>query len=157
MDPHSPLADGEDLKAVERRLSAWRPADDGLDADAMLFAAGRASARPGRGRFVWPALAACLALTSAGLGVGLVHERAERMALARQIQISTPVPAPAIVLPRPPADEPVAPDSYLASQRALEDGLDAWPARPEAAAPPEDRRPATPPLRVGQRERLLDQ
>jgi hypothetical protein len=157
MEQHSPLPDGEDLRALERRLSAWRPAADGLDADAMLFAAGRASARPGRGRFLWPALAACLALTSAGLGVALVREQAERLALARQMP--SPTPAPAIVPPAPPADEPVAPDSYRASQRALEEGLDAWPARPrgEAAVLPEDRRPAAPPLRVGQRERLLDQ
>jgi hypothetical protein len=155
MEQHSPLPDGEDLSAAERRLSAWRPAVDGLDADAMLFAAGRASARPGPGRFVWPALAACLALTSVGLGVWLMNERAERLALARPIP--DPMPAPAVVLPEPPASEPIAPDSYLASQRALEEGLDAWPARPQAAMPPEDRRPTVPPMRVGQRERLLEQ
>jgi hypothetical protein len=156
MDQHSPLPDGEDLSAVERRLSDWRPAGDGLDADAMLFTAGRASARPS---LFWPALAACLALTSAGLGAWVAAERTERLALVRQLHGPTPAPAPAVTLPRPPAEGPVAPDSYLASQRALEEGLDAWPARPgpQAAGPTEERRPAAPPWRVGQRDGLLDQ
>ncbi len=46
----------DDLTDLERRLSSWEPTTEGLDSDALLFAAGRASARPGLGRFVWPAL-----------------------------------------------------------------------------------------------------
>jgi len=59
MDTNHPCPDGE-LNDLERRLSAWRPAAEGLDPDAVLFAAGRASVRPGPARFAWPALAACL-------------------------------------------------------------------------------------------------
>jgi len=43
-------------------LSRFTPSPVGLDRDAVLFAAGRASARPGR---KWPTLAALLALSQA--------------------------------------------------------------------------------------------
>ena len=42
------------------RLSRFTPDPGGLDRDALLYAAGRASARPSR---AWPALAAALAVT----------------------------------------------------------------------------------------------
>jgi hypothetical protein len=148
MDAHLP----EDLRALERRLAGWQPELAALNADRMLFAAGRASARPGWSRLLWPAAAACLAALAAGLGVGLVQERAERQALARALQLR-PLPQPPAV-PRstpPAADEaaemPLSPASYLAARRALERDPDGWAPSPSSgsAAPPA---PAAPILRA---------
>ena len=66
MDAQSSSSD--DVKGLERRLSEWRPAAAGLDADGVLFAAGRASVRPGWGRIAWPVLSGFLALLAAILG-----------------------------------------------------------------------------------------
>jgi hypothetical protein len=157
MHPQGP----DDLSALERQLTGCEPATAGLDADAMLFAAGRASARPGPARFAWPALAACLAALAAVLGVWLAAERAERLTLARLLrqQPPAPVPAPAppdAVPPEPTADQP-QPSSLLAAHHALEQGLDAWPpqpvAEPDVPGPPA---PAQPNLQVGWRDALLD-
>src|SRR5262245_2702578 len=71
----------DDLNDVERRLAAWQPDSGRLDTDAMLFAAGLAAGRRGRGRFLWPALCVVLTLQAAGLGVWGLSERAERLAL----------------------------------------------------------------------------
>jgi hypothetical protein len=128
--PHRP----DDVSDLERRLAACEPSAAGLDADAMLFAAGQASARPGARRYLWPALAAAFAALAGLLAVGLTVERGERLALARQLQ---PRPADSFPTPPPPADgapEPptagdAAPDSVLAAHRALQQGLDAWPPR----------------------------
>lgn len=155
----------EDLNALERRLSAWQPNREGLDADAVLFAAGRASVKPGPARFAWPALTVLLTGVSVALGLWLVNERDERMILAAQLQEHPPAPT---VNPAPPpavytvpaespdTDEP-SPNSYLASRRALEKGLDAWPSRMEVRGGPPDPSPTDPPvLRLGQRDALLE-
>lgn len=152
--PHRP----DDLSELERRLAACEPAADGLDADAMLFAAGRASARPGPARFLWPALAACLAALAVVLGVWLVAERSERLDLARQLRQPAPAPDPP---PAPPPEPPTAeerpPNSLLAARRALEQGLDAWPPQPVAGAQTPGPPPPDPPvLQVGWRDVLLD-
>jgi len=119
MDTHP-----DDLTDMERRLAAWQPAADGLDADCLMFAAGRASVR---GRVAWPVLAACLALLAAGLGAWGVAERHERQALAQLIR-GPYAPAPAPLTSEPPSSpEPPSPYSVLASHRVLERGLDAWP------------------------------
>lgn len=163
MDTHSHRS--EDLNELERRLSAWQPSAEGLDADAALFAAGRASMRPGPARFVWPALTALMTTLAVILGLGLASERSERLALARQLLDQPPAP---VVKPSPlPAsntapvesprlDEP-PPDSYLASRRALENGLDAWPSRTVVhSGPPEHALTNPPILQLGQRDTLLD-
>ena len=153
--PHHP----DDLSELERRLASCQPTTDGLDADAMLFAAGRASVRPGPARFAWPALAACLAGLAVVLGTWLAAERGERLALAQRLQqVPAPAPAPSSS-PAVPAesskpDEP-SPNSLLAAHRALEQGLDGWPAqsvaRGDSADPPS---PAVPVLQVGRPDRL---
>jgi len=129
----------DDLSDLERRLSGWRPSAAGLDPDAMLFAAGRASARPGPGRFVWPAVSGCLALLAVALGAGLVSERSERLALAQLVRQQPPAPAVASrPEPKPsPAPAPPPADSYLAARHLLGQNPDAWLARsaPEAGSP----------------------
>src|SRR5262249_3476006 len=135
------------LTALERRLQSWRPAADALDTDAMLFAAGRASARPRR-TFVWPAVAASLALVAAGLGVWLAAERGARPApVPRLAEKSSPDASPA------PGPQPVSPDpsSYLAlTERFRDFGSDALVAsRPAGGATVVQ---AGPVLRAGSRE-----
>jgi hypothetical protein len=116
MDAHSLPPD--DLNEVERRLSAWQPSAAGISPDAMLFAAGRASARGGKAWLAWPVVSGCLALTTVALGVWLAAERSERLALLRALERRPPEPAPAAV--ETPASEPPAPDSYLTLRRQWE-------------------------------------
>ena len=84
-----------DLNDLERRLAEWRPSPGGLEVDRLMFAAGRVSARSGRGRLIWPAVSAGLALTAMALGIGLVQEREARLELAMQLRDSPPAVAPA--------------------------------------------------------------
>ena len=84
----------DDMSDLEKRLSAWRPSLAGLDADGVLFAAGRASVRPGWGRIAWPVVSGCLALLVGFLGVALSQERAARVELAARLNESRPSVAP---------------------------------------------------------------
>ena len=91
-----------DLNDLERRLANWRPAGDGLGADAMLFAAGRASVRRSPARFAWPAIAAGLILAVGLLSSRLAGERAVNRDLFAQLQVaksSALVAAPTLNLP----------------------------------------------------------
>jgi hypothetical protein len=163
MDNHSDRP--EDLSALERRLSTWQPNSEGLDADAVLFAAGRASVRPGLARFAWPVLTMLLTGLSVVLGLWLAVERNERIVLAAQLREHPPaptvnsVPPPAVytVPAESPDSDELSPNSYLASRRALEKGLDAWPSRIEVRGGPPDPSLTDPPiLRLGQRDALLE-
>jgi hypothetical protein len=151
MDTHP-----DNLSELERRLAACGPATAGLDADAMLFAAGRASVRPGRMRFIWPSVSAGLAVLAAALGVWLAAERSERLLLAEHLRRPAPAPSLPSAPPQPhTADEP-APNSLLSAHRALEKGLDAWPPLATPDLPPGPP-PADPPvLRVGRYATLPD-
>jgi len=153
MDTHP---DPDDLSELERRLSAWTPAAEGLDEAAMLFAAGRAAARPRPARFVWPALPCLLAGLLALTGAWGWSERTERLLLAEQLrqQSAPPVPAPTVPPGSAPSEEPT-PESLLAAHRALEHGLAAWPPRPIVVYPPAGA-PGPPVLQVGHRDVLLD-
>ena len=155
----------EDLNALEHRLSAWQPDSAGLDTDTMLFAAGRASVRPGPARFARPALTVLLTGVSVVLGMWLAVERNERMVLTAQLQQHPPAravnPVPPSAVNTVPVESPYSdelpPDSYLASRRALEEGLDAWPSRVEVRGGPPDPSLTDPPiLRLGQRDTLLE-
>jgi hypothetical protein len=157
MEPHS--ANSDDLSRLERRLSAWQPAEAGLDADALLFAAGRASVRPGPARFVWPALTAFVALLAIVLGVRLTAERGERLALVQRLQQVTAKASPSLDLDStdPSSDIEPRPDSFLMSHRLLETGLDGWPAEMVVRAEISDAPSPEPPvLRAGRRDVLLD-
>jgi hypothetical protein len=145
-----------DLNDLERRLSALQPSTAGLDADSMLFAAGRNSVRPGMGRLVWPVLSGCLAVAALVLGVGLLQERQVRQELAAQLQRQTPGPvAPADVPDIVAANETPAPTSYLAAARALAQSQD-W---PTLVMGEPVKGPASPSRSIwwaGQRDRVLD-
>jgi hypothetical protein len=160
MDAHTPDHE-DDLSADERRLAAWQPAAGSLDTDAMLFEAGRAVGRGGRGRLLWPALCAFLAVQSVALAVWGLSERAERQALASRLREPAPEPGtsptPVAVLPGP-ASVP-APDDYAHLRRRMEQDPSRWlaalqPTGPQSVGPP----PPEPAIfRAGHSERLLEQ
>jgi hypothetical protein len=148
----------DDLSDLERRLAGCEPSPVGLDADAMLYAAGRASVpQSGPARFVWPTVSAGLAVLAAILGVCLVAERSERFALAQRGQdaLATPAQFGQAAQDELPAKENWAPSSVLAARRALEQGLDAWPPVTETQ-PPGPPLPDEPILRVGKLSSLLE-
>lgn len=159
MDTHSSHQDN--LKDLEQRLKDWQPAHQGLDLEGMLFAAGRASARPGPGRFLWPAATGAMSVVAIILGGWLASERTERLALARQLHEQTPAPLPAPVLvqssvpavPAPTTEAP-SPVSYLAMSRQMENGGDFGPVLddPRTGREPETP-PQTPVLQVWQGEK----
>jgi hypothetical protein len=126
----------EDLNDLEQRLAGWQPSRAGLDADRMLFDAGRASVRPGKPGLLWPVAAGCLSLLAAVLAVGLIHQREENRALVRQLE-ARPAPALPASVPAPPSGPLVwaeSPDAYMALRRALEQDPDDWP-EPRAGGP----------------------
>jgi hypothetical protein len=120
-----------DWTGIEQRLAAWTPAPEGLETDAMLFAAGRASARAGIARFVWPGATACSIVVVAMLGVLLANEHSQWLALTKAARppahLTTPqeVDRTAVAENESTKPESLAPDSYLAARKALESG--AWP------------------------------
>jgi hypothetical protein len=161
MDEHPPQHD-DDLSDCERRLAGWHPASAGLDADAMLFAAGRAAGRRGRARLLWPALCVLLAVQAAGLGVWGLSERAERQALASRLPEPAPAPgAPSVTAVAASSYTP-SPEDYFHLRRRLEQDPGRWPASPQPAGPRGKEPPPGPPppepaiLRAGQRDGLLD-
>jgi hypothetical protein len=160
MDTHTPR-NQDDLSATERRLSGWRPGAEGLDAAAMLFAAGLAAGRRGRARLLWPGLCVVLAGLVVGLGVWGLSERAERRALAGKLREPTPAPsAPQAISVAVVAESSSLPppDGYFNLRRRAEQDLGRWlasvqPAEPQAVGSPPPQ-PAI--LRAGQRDSLLD-
>jgi hypothetical protein len=119
----------------EERLSRFTPDGTGLDRDALLFAAGRASVRSGRR---WAAVAAALAASQV-LTLAILWPRSTPPALP-----PGPVRGPAAArLPQPPA--PLDPSALGALHRRMlsADGELPPPDRPDPAAPD------GPPLRLG--------
>jgi hypothetical protein len=157
MDQHSPRHE-DNLSDVERHLAGWHPASGGLDADAMLFAAGRAAGRRGPGRLLWPALCLVLAVQAAGLTAWGLSERAECRSLAERLRERAPAPsappATAVAEVPEPSYTP-SPDDYFHLRRRAEQD---WLASLPSAGLPTHEPPAEPPIpRAGQRDRLLDQ
>jgi hypothetical protein len=151
-DPHA-----DDLSRFEKRLAGWHPTAAGLDADALLFAAGRASARPPRGRLVWPLLACALALVSLGLGGWLAVERGERLALAESLHRQNSATVPDAVANLPTNGDEVSPPGYLVVRNIVtQEGLDAWPKPPQTIGPPDPAFSNKPIPQVWRRDGLTD-
>ena len=141
----------DDLTDLEKRLAACSPATIGLDADAMLFAAGRASARPW---VVWPLVSAGLAALAVALGVWLANERSASRELAQRLR-QTP-PAASIGAPAVDPTSNTKNSPLLAVHRALEEGRDPWP--PQSVIVVEPGASSLPPvLGAHSLDRLLDQ
>ena len=120
---------------VEESLSRFTPSPGGIDRDAILFAAGRSSARPDR---KWPTLAALLALSQI-LTVGLLLSPG-------------PLPPPTTPLPVPIVPSEVAPPAPTIV-RDWRSALDESPVPPPGS---DDLIPDEPPLRVCAANRLLN-
>jgi hypothetical protein len=96
------------------RMSRFTPDAGGLDRDALLFAAGRGSARPNR---TWKSLAAVLAGTQA-LSLVLLWPHPAPPVGRLPFQVAT-APAPAGTV-SPPAEELVSPGVWSARHSLLE-------------------------------------
>jgi hypothetical protein len=161
MDARTPR-DKNDLTDFECRLAGWQPASRGLDADAMLFAAGQAAGRRGRSQLVWPALCALLAVQAAGLGAWALSERAERQALASRLPERVPTSGPsraiAVAVIPAPSYEP-SPGDYLSTRRLLEQDPKGWLSSVQLAGLKALRPPSAHPaiLTPRQRDGLFDQ
>lgn len=152
----------DDLSDLEDRLRSWKPGVDRLDADRMLYAAGRAAIARGKTRFVWPALTGVLATLVVVLSVRISVEHAELVTLlSRPTQASPLMPAvgPETVS-SPSADslaatDPLACASLLAGRRALQTDADAWrcPEPPASSEPVFSGRPV---LQAWQSERVFE-
>jgi hypothetical protein len=121
------------------RLSRFTPDAGTLDRDGLLYAAGRASARPNRG---WIALAAALAVAEVLTLVVLWPSPAPPVAQLPPPAVQPPAPGPA-----PEAPTPDAPDSP--GVWSVRHGLQ----EPDAGDRPEPANPGTvvdsgPPLRA---------
>jgi hypothetical protein len=147
-----------DLSDLERCLASCEPARDGLDADSMLFAAGRASARPGKAHYLWPALTTSMAALALVLGIWLALERAERQSLARLLQEATgPRPTPAEVKPEPPSADQPPHSGVLVRHGIVDEGLETGPGPAVVQVePPGSQLPDPPILRVGRPDMLPD-
>jgi hypothetical protein len=156
------IRDGLSPDGLEGRLAAWRPSAGGLDRDALLFEAGRASARAEASAPLRLASgsAAALAALAVGLGGLLAAERGRRHDLEVALARSAPAPPGAAARPEAgpspsgeprPAEAP-APTSYLAlTHRALGPGglgPPEWPGAGEPRDGPREPRPPAPTLRV---------
>jgi hypothetical protein len=146
MDSHS--SNPDDLRKLEQRLAGWKPTPEGLDLEAMLFAAGRASARHGKAWLAWPIACGCLALAVVVLGAGLATERSERLALLREIGAATAKQEFRAPLSagrgsdETPVTTPPGPDSYLVLRREWEERHGDWANRPGPSG--RESKPASP-------------
>ena len=108
---------------ILERLSRFTPDAGGLDRDALLFAAGRHSARPNRG---WIALAAALASTQA-LSLALLWPHSSPSVEKSTISI-VGVPAPSAAPGPPAAGASADPGLWSARRGLLESDSDDRPA-----------------------------
>jgi hypothetical protein len=163
-----------ELKLLEDALGRLAPARSRLDRDRLMFEAGALSARsPARQRWVWPSIAAVLALVAMSESMVLAVRPGTRVVL-----VQVPAPQEQPVSPRPvellPVTEPsrsTAPDLWLPGDSAslwlkrqvLKFGMEGLPdppplltqARRSPPAPRSDRDPDAP-LRRYEIDKVLD-
>ena len=152
----------DDLKALEHRLSAWRPSAGAIDRDRMLYDAGQAAAGADNRLRAWRMATAALLLVTVGLGGLLVQQRSllerERALLAQErsqrqametVMIArdgTLEPSPSVPSPASAAatTEPLSPTSYFAlTARLSSDVRDL--SSPDPKIEPGPHRPANEP------------
>jgi hypothetical protein len=157
MDMHTPNRQ-DDLSDLERRLSGWRPDATGLDADALLFAAGLAAGRRGRGVLIAGALCGVLAIAAVGLGVWALSERAERQILVQLLekQRQPPNEPPGRVAPTPESYTP-SPAAYLTLRRQMELDPNRWLTAVSSGSPALEAPPQPDIYKIGQTDRVLAQ
>jgi hypothetical protein len=128
-----------ELDALADELRRLAPTPPGLDRDALLFRAGRASA--GRG-WLWPAATAVSSLTAAALGAALLLQPPPQTVVETiRVRVEAPAPsAPPGVEPYPVAAEAPAPDDRPPHLRLQEHllrwGLDGLGEPPQSEPPP---------------------
>jgi hypothetical protein len=167
--------DEDDLIRLEQRLGDWSPSLGGLDRDRFLYEAGRADLAARDRRLFKALLAASIALALAAVGSGaawrLEHDRNGRLEaelaqgrqeIRRLLAIQDRVAPPSHLAFQEPTDTPgpETPDpfSYLALSRRIAGGRIDFdrPERPAASNGDRPSRPHPAPLRVGDRDQLLD-
>jgi hypothetical protein len=104
---------------ILERLSRFTPDSGGLNRDALLFAAGRSSARPNRG---WKTLATLLASTQA-LSLLLLWPHHNPPAGQTTVAVVTAPLPPAALEPRT-SEALTSPGAWSARRRLLESGFD---------------------------------
>lgn len=82
-----------EMNAIEAALRSLAPSPSRLDRDALMFRAGQAAPRPSHARWLWPMIAACLALIATG-EAALLAVRPEPRVIERLVVIHEPAPAP---------------------------------------------------------------
>ena len=144
MDSHS--SNSDDLRKLEGRLADWQPNREGLDLEAMLFAAGRASARHGKAWLAWPMACTCLALVTVVLGARLAAERSERLALIQELthRSTELAPTSSPIGSDKSIGEPLTPNSYLVLRQEWDRHFGALAPRPTGAGEGPKRRNAEP-------------
>ena len=89
------------LTEFERALGALSPMPARLDRDRLIFLAGQAASRRSKaGRWVWPAVAASLAVVALG-EAALLANRPEPRVIERLVVVHDPAPRPAPTLDPP--------------------------------------------------------
>ena len=127
-----------ELTELEEKLRRLAPGEGKLDRDALLYRAGRASARRG---WLWPAVACVSSLTAAVLGVVLATRPAPAV-VERIVYVPAEAHAPAPPTDIPPGELPAypvaledLPPRLRLQERLLLRGLDGLGERPPAPAP----------------------
>lgn len=160
--------DEDDLSRLEQRLGDWTPSLGGLDRDRLLYEAGRADSSARDLRLVRGTMAVSIATALAAFGLGtawrLEHDRNGR--LRAELALARLEAAPALAAPYRPGPplavsseaEPPDPSSYLTLSRRIADGRIDFDHhdRPPASSGDKPPRPRPDPIRVGDRDRLLD-
>jgi hypothetical protein len=160
MDMHTPN-NQDDLSDLERRLSGWRPGVEGLDADAMLYAAGLAAGRRGGSRLVLPAICGVLAMAVVGLAAWGLSEHAERRALDDRLAKLQSVPSAPTARSEPiPPESPYtpSPSAYFTLRRQMEQEPNRWMVSLPSNGSSALEAPPQPDIyKIGQIDRLLAQ